>query len=115
MACCGRSCSITFDSKPTEGFIGEINVEGDPVDVTVFGDGAAGSTIVCKESASVAVTTYDDPGVSVGETVKFSCNVCSNAYSATVCDVISKNCRFESTGVPYWVTTIRAEDTITDF
>lgn len=116
MACCGRACNVQFnDVEITEAYIGEITVDGEATDVTIFGDDASGTTIVCKETASVVVNTYEDPGVSVGESVKFSCNVCSNAYSATICEVINKNTRFESTGVPYWVTTIRADDTIANF
>jgi len=116
MACCGRECDVQFDDvEISEAFIGEINVEGEATDITKFGDDAAGTTIVCKENATFAVNTYDDPGVTVGDEVKFSCNVCSNAYSATVCDVISKNCRFEASGIPVWITTLRIEDTVTNF
>jgi len=122
MACCGRSCNVQFDDgsgagpvEIDEAFIGEINVEGEAVDVTHFGDLAAGTTIVCKESATFVVNTYVDPEVSVGDTVAFSCNVCSNAYSATLCDVMTKNCRFEASGIPVWVTTLKIEGTVTNF
>ena len=116
MACCGRDCDVQFnDIEITEAYIGEITVDGEAVDVTKFGDDASGTTIVCKETATVVINTYEDPGISVGESVKFSCNVCSNSYSAAVTEVISKNTRFESTGIPYWVTTIRVDDTIDNF
>jgi len=115
MACCGRSCSITFDAKPTEGFIGEINVEGDPIDGTVFGDGAAGSSIVCKETATVTINSYDDPLCSVGDDVALAANVCSNIYTAASCEVTTKNCRFEATGIPVWVTTVRVNGSVVGF
>jgi hypothetical protein len=115
MSCCGRTCSITFDGKPTEGYIGEINVEGEAVDVTKFGDGAAGTTIVCKETATVTINSYDDPACSVGEDVALVSNVCGNAYTAASCEVITKNCRFEASGVPYWVTTVRVNGSVVGF
>lgn len=115
MACCGRTCSITFDGKPTEAYIGEITVDGEAVDVTVFGDGASGTTIVCKETAQVVLNSYDDPLCSVGDDVALASNVCSNIYTAASCTVSNKNCRFESTGVPYYVTTVRVNGSVVGF
>lgn len=116
MACCGRQANVYLNNVEVgEAYIGEITADGEATDVTVFGDPASGTTIVCKETASVVINSYEDTGVSVGESVSFSCNVCSESYSSNDCEVLTKNCRFEASGVPYWVTTLRVNDAITDF
>jgi len=116
MACCGRQANVYLNNvEVTEAYIGEITADGEAVDVTVFGDGASGTTIVCKETATIVINSYEDPGVSTGEDVSFSCNVCSEAYSSTDCEIVSKNCRFEASGVPYWVTTVRINGAVTSF
>ena len=116
MACCGRACQANFNNTTiTEAYIGELTVDGEAVDVTHFGDLAAGSTIVCKETAQFVINSYEDPGVSVAETVDVDITVCTNVYSCATCEVVSKNCKFEASGVPYWVTTLRAEGTVTGF
>lgn len=116
MACCGRLCSIEIDgSDAFEGYISEITAEGERIDVTKFGDDAYGSFLTdCKINGTIMIQSYEDPGVSIGDTNFIAANVCGNAYTAN-CACLTKTTHFEATGVPYWSLTWAVEEDITGY
>lgn len=112
-AICGDTCDMAIDGANVSGHQFTIELGSNEIDVRSFVDsGDYGSWIACNKNGTVAVSSYERPDVDPGDTVVFTANVGSEAYSMD-CVVTSQSIPVDAKDVVSFTTNMRISGNVT--